>query len=93
MKKKKNPFLVGVLTNGGRSDFVGSATNPASRAFVTKKNKVGATLIIRHSVAEFNGETSLWPVFPFSFNFYEKSRGGFAEGAEYYFEIFAFALI
>ena len=42
-KKKRYPFLVGVLTNGARSVFLGSATNPASRAFVTKKNTVDAT--------------------------------------------------
>ena len=38
MEKNTNPFLVGSVKNGGRSVFLGSATNLVSRTFVTKKN-------------------------------------------------------
>ena len=41
-KNKKNSYLVGVLTNGARSVFLGPSANPASRTFVTKKNKTDA---------------------------------------------------
>ena len=42
-KNNNNCFLVGVLTNGTRSVFLGPSANPASRTFVTKKNKTDAT--------------------------------------------------
>ena len=44
MKKRKESSLsAGVLTNGARPVFLGSGANLASRAFVTKKNKIDAT--------------------------------------------------